>query len=77
MLDRLFGYLRRREACRMAAVVCQGHEWDGDLSHHLWSVTVFFEAYLAGGAEYTQEDFGPKEAVDLKLVREGSMSHGG
>lgn len=53
----------------MAAIACQGHPWDGDLGHHLWSITVFFEAYMDVGAEGTHADFGPKDAAELTVIR--------
>ncbi len=77
MLYRIFGFMVRREACRMAAQAVQG-PWskDRDVAHLLWSLTVFFESYMIDGAEKTQADFGPKEPVDLGLVR-GPTKTGG
>jgi hypothetical protein len=70
MLYRLLGFCVRREACRLAAQAVQG-PWskDRDIAHLLWSLTVFFEDYMLKGAANTQEDFGPKEPVELGLVR--------
>lgn len=51
----------------MAAQVMQGRG-DDVTGSRLWSVTVFFESYLNDGATVTQEDFGPKEPVNLKAV---------
>lgn len=70
MFERILNFWVRHEACRLAARVCQGHEFDGEIGSHLWSVTVFFEAYIHGGCEATVDDFGPKDAVELKIVRE-------
>lgn len=74
MIYRLFGFWVRREACRLAAQAVQG-PWskDRDVSHLLWSLTVFFESYMERGAADTQQDFGPKEPVDLGIVR-GSVN---
>lgn len=65
----LFGYLRWREACRLAAQTMHGQCADGDIASRLWSLCVFFETYLHEGSEGTVEDFGPKEPVKLELVR--------
>jgi len=35
----------------------------------LWALTVFFEEYMRKGADETQADWGPKDPVDLSLVR--------
>lgn len=54
----------------MAARVVAG--WnngpDEGITSRMWSVTVFFENYLCGGASGTQEEFGPREAVELKPI---------
>jgi hypothetical protein len=34
----------------------------------IWSVTVFFESYMTHGSEWTSDEFGPKEPVELKTV---------
>ena len=70
MFYRLFGFWIRREACRLAAQAAQG-PWskDHDTAHLLWSLTVFFERYMMHGCEDTQEDFGPKEPVNLGIIR--------
>lgn len=62
-------YIIRREACRLAAAAIRSHEvTDGSYAPMLWSLAVFFENYLRDGAEGTQEDFGPKDPVELKKV---------
>lgn len=52
----------------MAAIVVSG--WnngpDEGITPRLWSVTVFFEMYMAGGSAATSEEFGPREPVTLK-----------
>lgn len=70
MFNRLFGWWVRWQACKMAAQVVAG--WnngpDEGITPRIWSVTVFFENYICEGAKGTQEDFGPKEPVELKEV---------
>lgn len=61
-------YLVRREACRLAARAAQGQCGEGPVAERLWSLCVFFESYLNGGAEETQQDFGYKEPVRLDRV---------
>jgi hypothetical protein len=59
---------RQREvACQCAAEVMASRPSD-PLAPTLWSVTVFFESYLAHGATWTQKDFGPKPPAKLKIV---------
>ena len=52
----------------MAARVVAG--WnngpDAGITPRIWSVTVFFEGYLRFDAEGTQDDFGPREPIELK-----------
>lgn len=70
MLYRLFGFWIRREACRCAAEAVKG-DWAAgrDAGSTLWCLTVFFERYMHLGADVTQADFGPKEPVELGIVR--------
>ena len=57
----------RARACRMAAdVVCA--EGGCDDSGRLWSLCVFFEAYISGGSKATVKDFGPKKAPKVKAA---------
>lgn len=70
----IINFFIRREACRNAATAIQGHPWDGEIGHHAWSLTVFFEEYMHSGAEGTAEDFGPKDAVELKVVKKGEVT---
>lgn len=69
-MSRLFRWWCRWQACKLAAVVVAG--WnngpDEGITPRLWSVTVFFEEYMHGGAEGTREDFGPSEPVELQVV---------
>lgn len=65
---RLFGFWIRREACRMAAIAMQNHRAEDELCPRAWSLAVFFESYMAHGSEWTRDDFGPKEPVELKRV---------
>jgi hypothetical protein len=55
----------RIEACRLAARAMQGN-CDGPCADRLWSLCVFFENYIDGGAAATQEDFGYKDPVNLR-----------
>jgi len=57
----------RTEACRMAAQVMAGRPGDTP-APLLWSLSVFFEMYIAQGCDATAEDFGPKKPVKLKAV---------
>jgi hypothetical protein len=60
---------RNRElACQYAATVMAGRPNDG-AAPLLWSLTVFFESYLAHGSAWTQKPFGPTKAVKLKVVK--------
>ncbi len=34
-----------------------------------WSLAVFFECYITGGAEGTRKEFGPRKPRKLKLVK--------
>lgn len=49
----------------MAATAIQGKGTDDEIAPRVWSLAVFFESYMAHGAEGTREDFGPKEPVKL------------
>lgn len=55
----------------MAAQIMQGQgmgtEKEG-CCPKLWSATVFFEKYMLDGANETHDEFGPKDAVELKPV---------
>ena len=70
MIYRIFGWWYRWQACKMAAQVVAG--WnngpDEGITPRIWSVTVFFERYMTLGSDGTQEDFGPKEPVELREV---------
>lgn len=72
MSYRIFGWWYRWQACKMAAQVMQGQgmgtEIDGP-TPRIWSLTVFFERYLYGGSSATQDEFGPKEPIQLKDVK--------
>jgi hypothetical protein len=67
-MKRLFAFWIRREACRMAARAIQNHTHEDEISPRVWSLAVFFEAYMWEGAEGTQADFGPLPAVELSVV---------
>lgn len=72
MIYRLFGWWYRWQACKMAArsIQGQGADTDAEIVPRMWSLAVFFESYMVHGAEWTKDDFGPKEPVDLKTVKE-------
>ena len=67
---RLFGWWYRWQACKMTAHVMSGWTIDREaaISPHIWSMAVFFEEYMLHGAANTQEDFGPKDPIELKQV---------
>jgi len=66
----MIGWWVRWQACKMAAQVMQGRvNGDEAITPLVWSLTVFFEQYLRGGADNTLADFGPKEAIQLKEVK--------
>ena len=60
---------RRQLACAYAAQVMQGRGMDGDIACRVWSLTVYFETYMAEGSEGTRKDFGFKRPPRLKIVR--------
>lgn len=70
LISRLFGFWVRREACRLASNAIRG-SWaeERNAANTLWALTVFFEEYMRKGADETQADWGPKDPVDLSLVR--------
>ena len=57
----------RVKACELAALVMAGRP-DDNPAPLVWSLAVFFESYIAYGAEGTRKDFGPKKAVKLRVV---------
>lgn len=59
----------RSRACELAVGAAQ-HFNEVDLET-LWSLCVFFENYLDGGADATRDDFGPKfpEATVVPMKR--------
>lgn len=59
----------RTEACRCAALVL-AHRPDLDLCPKAWSLCVFFESYIEHGSDWTLKDFGPKEPVELRMVKD-------
>lgn len=68
MIYRLFGWLIRREACKLAAIAVQGSGLESEVCPRLWSLTVFFESYMMKGADGTNEDFGPHDPVELRVT---------
>jgi hypothetical protein len=57
----------RIKACELAAMVLAGCPEDKPMPL-LWSLAVFFESYIRGGAEATEKEFGPKDATVLNLA---------
>lgn len=57
----------RMEACRLAAMVLSSRP-DEALMPTGWSLAVFFESYIAHGADWTRKPFGPKKPKKLKVV---------
>lgn len=66
----LFGWWYRWQACKMASTVLsnRNHGDDRALAPICWSLSVFFELYMLHGADYTENEFGPKEPVEIKEV---------
>lgn len=62
------GVRARIKACECAAVVLSTRRDEEALVPLAFSLAVFFEAYIAGGANATAKDFGPKEPIELKKV---------
>lgn len=61
--------LRRRElACEFAAIVLAGQPVEDRIPYG-WSLAVFFEQYMAYGANRTVKDFGPKKPTKIKVVK--------
>lgn len=58
----------RTEACRCAALVLAGRP-EAPYAPDAWSLSVFFESYIAKGSSGTMADFGPKKPAKLKLVK--------
>lgn len=52
----------------MAALAIQNHTGENQILPQVWSLAVFFEAYMREGAEGTQAEFGPLPAVELSVV---------
>lgn len=56
----------------MAAQVMQsqgmGTETEG-MCPRLWSSAVFFEKYMLDGAHGTVDEFGPKEPIQINIVK--------
>lgn len=63
----------RTEACRLAAIVMAGRPDDAP-SPLLWSMSVFFETYIAEGCTETLKAFGPKRPIRLRIVKKGNAS---
>lgn len=60
---------RRRElACEFAAIVLAGQPVEDRIPYG-WSLAVFFESYMAHGADRTAKDFGPKKPAKIKAVK--------
>lgn len=59
----------RTEACRCVATVLQKHDLNQPVTPLAWSLAVFFETYIAEGAQSSLKEFGPKPATRLKIVK--------
>lgn len=70
MMYRLFAWWVRWQACKMAARTIAGWNTGPDkgLCPRVWSLAVFFEEYMRGGAERTRADFGPADTEVIRLV---------
>lgn len=58
----------RIKACELAAIV-MAHRVDETTAPRLWSLAVFFECYIDGGANATRKPFGPKKPRMLRAVK--------
>jgi hypothetical protein len=59
-------------ACKLAAQVLVSRP-DVQTIPFAWSLAVFFEQYISGGADFTRKAFGPKKAVKLKIKSGGKL----
>lgn len=59
----------RRKACKYTAIVLSTRKDDDDMVPLAFSLAVFFEAYMFGGANATAKDFGPKKPAKLKVAK--------
>ncbi len=57
----------RTNACRFAAAVMASRP-SIELTPTIFSLAVFFEAYIAKGSAATAKDFGPKKPAKLRMV---------
>ncbi len=63
--SRKHGERLRAKACEYAATVLSGRDESTELTPLAFSLAVFFEGYMLGGAGATVRDFGPKKPVKL------------
>ena len=63
----------RKHACLCAATALAAYADSDQPMRHAWSLTVFFESYMIEGAEGTEKDFGPKDAVKLATVKDNAQ----
>ena len=59
----------REKACELAALVLSGRPNEAALLPIGWSLAVFFERYIDGGAEATRKEFGPRKPRKLKVTK--------
>lgn len=64
-----YGRAVRTKACEMAALVMSTKKDSEELAPLCHSLAVFFEMYMWSGANSTAEAFGPKEPVELTVVK--------
>lgn len=62
------GFFIRYLACSLAARALRATDIGEGYAPRIWSLAVFFENYLCGGADATRADFGPKEPAVLAEV---------
>lgn len=58
----------RIRACELAAAVIGARTEETSIVPMCWSLAVFFENYIDGGARSTRKEFGPSKPVPLKTV---------
>jgi hypothetical protein len=59
----------REMACQNAALVMSSRP-DEPITPGLWNLCTFFEAYITMGHQVLAPDWGPRESVVLKLVKD-------
>lgn len=70
----MMGFVIRYLACSLAARALRATDVEDGYAPRIWSLAVFFEMYLRGGADATRDDFGPRAPVALAEVAGGEAA---